>query len=107
MTFNELLENFGRNTLNVVMQTSQDGVETGYATEWDADQRIRYVLSPDAYKSAGNPNVNNFVVLTSNLVSKDKEVEDKDTGEINTIEGSAYTNHFVILGQPTITLGKH
>ena len=41
------------------------------------------------------------------IAGNKKEVEDKDTGEINTIKGSAYTNHFVILGQPTITLGKH
>ena len=35
-----------------------------------------------------------------------KEVEDKDTGEINVIPGAQYSNKFVILGQPTISLGK-
>lgn len=106
MTFNELLENLGLNTINVTMQKDLAGLETGYATSWDADSRTRVVLSPEALEAASDPNVNNFVVLSSSPTSKNKEVEDKDTGEINVIPGAPYSNKFVILGQPTISLGK-
>lgn len=106
MTFNELLSKLELNALHVKEQKDLNGKPTGFRDHWDADSRTRVVLTPEAYAAASDPKVNNFVCLTSNPLSADKKIEDKATGKITVVPGSLYTNHFVMLGEPTVTLGK-
>ena len=107
MTFNNLLDTLGLENIHARAQKAKDGSLTGYQDAWDAATRVRVVLSPDAYKAASDAKANNFVLLTTQEVSADKQVEDKETGKVTTVPGSAYTNHFVFLGEPTTTLGRH
>ena len=107
MTFNDLLDTLNVNSLSLTMQKDLDGNETGYATQWDASTRTRVVMSPEALAGASDSSVNNFVVIPSSLVSKDKTVLNKETGAEELVKGQPYVNNFVILGEPTITFGRH
>ena len=104
MTIADIKKKLGILQFGVTPDMDMEGKATGWYSEFNGADRVLYSFTPEAMaKIQEDIDCPDLTVITSQRMSKTKEVLNEDTGEVETKAGEAYVKHMIILREGVLS----